>query len=102
MTYRSATSKNSLMICHWIYTLTTMTTSQPAFGSSLKKSSLNGVKVTAFGTSSIRMITAERLSAMSHICLLHTSRKLNIAVRRTNRPGSSASMPTPEAMERNA
>ena len=46
------------------------------------------------------MIVEDSPKPISHICRLTMSKNENIAVRRNNRPGSSASMPTPDAMER--
>ena len=42
----------------------------------------------------------ENPKPISQICRLTMSKNENIAVRRNSRPGSSASMPTPDAMER--
>ena len=100
ITYRSATSKNSRISCHWMTMFTTMTMSQPALGSVSKVSSPNGSKVTASGTCSISMTVADRSKPIAQICRLTSSKKENIALRRNSRPGSFASMPTPEAMER--
>ena len=67
ITYRSATSKNSRMSCHWITILTIMTMSQPALGSVSKVSSPNGSKVMASGACSISMTDADRPKPISQI-----------------------------------
>ena len=44
------------------------------------------------------MIVEDSPKPISHICRLTMSKNEKIAVRRNSRPGSSASMPTPDAM----
>ena len=46
------------------------------------------------------MIVEDNPKPTSQICRLTTSKKENIAVRRNRRPGSSASMPTPDIIDR--
>ena len=77
-----------------------MTISQPALGSVSKVSSPNGSKVMASGTCSIFITVADRPKPISQIWRLTNNRKENIAVRRNSRAGSSASIPTPETIER--